>query len=231
MNSDFYGCHILAVAGIIRVSILIQGGSMMIKNALKEDLAAAARLFWDKGLSTGFDAGDVSLRDPETNLVYICPRPGSILKEIPNWGIMRAEYVVVMDLDGKIIDYAGIDATVEAPMHLEIYKHRSDINAIVHSHAVYSCAFAAAGENVPLVLDESWHVGKEIICAPYGKVGSQDLADNICKVLGQENYVALLRRHGAAVCGSSMEEAFRISDFLEKLCKVVILSKIIKSEA
>ena len=202
----------------------------MVKQHLKEELAAAACLFYEKELTTGFDAGDVSLRDPETNYVYICPRPGDVLKEIPNWGIMKPEYVVVMDLNGNIIEYNGIDATVEAPMHLEIYRRRKDINAIVHSHAVYSCAFAAAGEDVPLVLDESWHLGKRVICAPYGKVGSQELANNICDALGTENYVALLRRHGAAVCGKDMQDAFTISDFLEKLCKTVILSKIIKMD-
>jgi len=197
------------------------------KQALKEQLAEAARVFWSKGLSTGFDAGDVSLRDPETNYVYICPRPGKILKSIPNWGIMEAKYTVVLDLDGNLLEDNGVYPTVEAPMHLAIYKHRSDINAIVHSHAVNTCAFAVVGKDIPMMLDESHHLGKAILCAPYGKVGSQELADNIVNALGKENKVALLRRHGAAVCGSSIEEAFIISDFTEKLANVVLLSKIL----
>jgi L-fuculose-phosphate aldolase len=72
-------------------------------------------------------------------------------------------------------------------MHLLIYKTRRNVNAIVHSHAVWSSAFAVTGRSIPLVLaEQSLRLGGEVRCADYGRVGSDELADNIVKALGMD---------------------------------------------
>jgi len=169
----------------------------MIKKQLKKKVAEATVLFWEKGLSAGRDAGDTSFRDPETNLVYICPRPTSKII-IPNWGILQPKHIVVLDLYGKIIENTDILPTLEAPMHLSIYKSRPDINAIVHSHAIWSTVFAITGENLPLVdaeMDE--FLGGEVICAEYAEVATDELANNVIKALGKNKFAAIMRNHGA----------------------------------
>jgi L-fuculose-phosphate aldolase len=197
---------------------------MTSKQELKEEVARATRLFFEKGLTPGRDAGDTSLRDVESGLVYICPRPKPNVLRIPNWGMIKAEHIVVLDLDGKVVDDSGIRATVEAPMHLAIYRARPDVNAIVHSHAVWSSAFAVTGKNVPLILaEQSLRLGGEVVCAPYGKVGSAELARNIVAALGKKKMAALMQNHGAVAVGPTMEEAFIASDFLEKGAQVAIL--------
>lgn len=191
----------------------------MIKRNLKEEVAKAAHKLYELELTPGQDSGDVSLRDPETNLVYICPRPNENLA-IPNWGVIKADDIVVMDLEGNIKEDNGILATVEAPMHLYIYKARPEVNAIVHSHAEWSSVFAVTGRNIPLALaEQALFLGGEIICAEYGKVGSTQLAENIVKALGTEKNCALLRNHGAVAVGKDMEEAFLNAVFLEKGAK------------
>lgn len=191
----------------------------MIKQSLKEEVAKAAHLFWEKGLTPGQDSGDVSLRDPETNLIYICPRTSDTLR-IPNWGVITADHIVVLDLEGNIQEDNGILATVEAPMHLYIYKARPEVNAIVHSHAEWSSVFAVTGRNVPLVLaEQSLFLGGEIVCAEYGKVGSVKIAENIVKALGSSKQCALMRNHGAVSVGVTLEDAFLNADFLEKGAK------------
>ena len=57
---------------------------MKIKDGLKEAVATSARQMWEKRLTWGRDAGDSSLRDPETGLIYILPKPSSRI-DIPNW--------------------------------------------------------------------------------------------------------------------------------------------------
>ena len=87
--------------------------------------------------------------------------------------------------EGKLVDDSGLLPTVEAPMHLAIYRARPDVNAIVHSHAVWSSTFAVTGKNIPLILSEqSLRLGGEVICAAYGKVGSEEIARNIVAALG-----------------------------------------------
>ncbi len=197
---------------------------MKIKQALKEEVAAATRLFWEKGLSPGHDAGDTSLRDVESGLIYICPRPKPNVLRIPNWGMIKAEHIVVIDPEGKLVDDSGLLPTVEAPMHLAIYIARFDVNAIVHSHAIWSSAFAVTGKNIPLILaEQSRRLGGEVVCAAYGKVGSKEIARNVVEALGKDKMAAVMQNHGAVALGVNFEEAFIASDFLEKSAQVAIL--------
>ena len=199
----------------------------MIEQHFKEELARATRLFWKKELTPGQDSGDLSIRDPETGLIYICPRPNETLM-IPNWGVITAEDMVVMDIDGNLMEDSGILATVEAPTHLHIYRARPNVRAIIHSHAVWSSAFAVAGRNIPLVLaEQALFLGGEIICAEYGKVGSEKLAENMTRALGQDKMAVLMRNHGAVCVGESMDEAFIVSDFLEKGAQTTLLAHLI----
>ncbi len=200
----------------------------MIKRTLKEQVAQATRLFWQKGLSTGRDGGDVSLRDPEAGLIYVGPRTDKNY-QIANWGEVKGDDIAVIDEEGKVADAShGRLPTVEAPMHLLIYRSRPEINAIIHSHAVYSSAFAVTGQNIPLTLAESAvYASGEVICAKYGKVGSRELAENVVMALGKKKKAALLRNHGAVCVGTDLEDAFIVSDFLENTAKVVILGRIL----
>jgi ribulose-5-phosphate 4-epimerase/fuculose-1-phosphate aldolase len=202
----------------------------MIKESLREEVARATRLFWEKGLTPGQDSGDTSLRDPETGLIYICPRPKPGFLRIPYWGMIEAGHIVVTDPDGKVIDQSGILPTVEAPMHLLIYKARRDVNAIVHSHAVWSSAFAVTGRSIPLILaEQSLRLGGEVRCADYGRVGSDELAENVVKALGTDKYAALIMNHGAVCIGKDFEEAFIVSDFLEKGAQTALLGSVVGS--
>jgi L-fuculose-phosphate aldolase len=196
----------------------------MIKQILKEQLAAGCKTFWGKRLSPGRDAGDISLRDPETGLIYICPMATADYP-IDNWGEVTAADIVVIDINGKKFDDSPIHATIEAPMHLYIYRNRPECNAIVHSHGEWTCAFAATGKNIPAVLVESAFIGGEIVCAEYGKVGSTLLAKNIVKALANNKKAAIMRNHGAVALGRDLKEAFVVSDFLEKQARVVIRAR------
>lgn len=194
-----------------------------IKHELKEQVARATRLFWEKGLTPGHDSGDTSLRDQETGYVYICPRPNERLR-IPNWGVITPDDIVVIDMNGNVVEETDLLPTVEAPMHLHIYRARPEVNAIIHSHAVWSSAFAITGKNIPLTLAEQHlFLGGEIVCAEYGKVGSIELAENVVKALGKDKMAALMRNHGAVCVGRDFEEAFIVADFLEKSAQTTIL--------
>jgi L-ribulose-5-phosphate 4-epimerase len=198
----------------------------MVKQYLKEELVKGIKLFWDKGLSAGKDMGDISIRDRETNYIYICPRPSDNLK-IPNWTILEKEHVVVIDIEGNLIEDHNILPTVEAPMHTEIYKSRPEIGAIVHSHAVWSSAFSSVGKNIPFVIGEQLYLGGEIVCAEYGKAGSREIAQNVVMALGKNKMAALMRNHGAVSLGLNLEDAFINSDFLEKNAKTVLLGSLL----
>lgn len=195
-----------------------------IKIEMKVETAKLCHLFWEKHLTTGNDGGDISLRDPETGYIYICPRANERLV-MPNWGYTSPQDIVVVDIEGNVLEDTWMLPTVEASMHYEIYKARPEINAIVHSHAVYSSVFAAVGENIPPCLIEAAFIGGEVVCAEYGKVGSKQLAHNIVKALGEKHKAALLRNHGAVAIGKTAREAFTVSDYMEKIAKTAMFAK------
>ena len=189
---------------------------------MKEELAEATRMFWKKGLSTGRDSGDVSVRDPDTGLIYISPNATPTFK-IPNWGVIRADDQIVMDIDGNIVDASpNRIPTVEAPMHLFIYRARPEINAILHPHAIFSSAFAAAGRDIPMVVYEFNFAGGDVKCAKYAKAGTEELARYVADALGDKRKAALLRNHGSVALGTDLQDAFNVAEYLEKMAQVAI---------
>lgn len=194
----------------------------------KHLVASYAKVFWENKFTPGMDSGDWSFRDAETGYIYICPRPSKSFDIRPNWSVIKAEHICVCDSEGKLVEDNGFLPTVELPMHVAIYKARPEINAIVHSHPLYSSAYAATGENIPVLLaEQALFLGGDVICAEYGLVGSQKLADNIVEALGSERRASLLRNHGAVILGKDIEEAFVLSDFLEHAAQVAYMAKIV----
>jgi L-ribulose-5-phosphate 4-epimerase len=198
----------------------------MIKQKLKHDVAQAAVMLWKKGLSIGRDAGDTSFRDPKDQLIYICPRPTDTMI-IKNWGAIKGEHMVVITLKGEIVDGGDILPTLEAPMHLSIYRARPEINAIVHTHAVWSTIFAITGKNIPLIDAEmDAFLGGEVICAEYAEVGTEELGQNVVAALGKNKFAAIIQNHGAVCVGTDFDNAFNASDFLEKSAQTVVFGNL-----
>jgi len=198
-----------------------------IKMEYKNKLAVSARLLYEKGFSPCLDFGDVSIVDPETDYIYICPNVDENYW-IQNWTEIKSKDVCVVDKEGNLKEDIGLFPTVELPMHLSIYKARPEVKAIIHSHGMWSTAFAITRKNIPLVLaSQATLLGGEIICAEYGLVGSDELGKNIVKALGKNKRAALMSNHGAVIVGRNIDEAFAFSEFFEKVIQTIIMGNII----
>ena len=98
--------------------------------------------------------------------IYICPRPNASFDIRPDWRVIKAEHICVCDGEGNLVEDNGFLPTVELPMHLAIYKARPEVNAIVHSHPLYSSAFAVTGEDIPFLLSLI-HILLLLVCWVY----------------------------------------------------------------
>ena len=157
--------------------------------------------------------GNISYRDSSTQTVYLTPSamPYSAITE---------DDVVVCSLDGSIIDTIR-KPTIEKDLHLEIYKSRPDVNAIVHTHAIFSTVFAAQEKDIPIIIDEAAQaLGGVVRCAKYALPGSIDLAYNVRDALGQESNAALVHSHGAVCVGKDMNTAFKVATVLEMTAEI-----------
>lgn len=197
-----------------------------VKRELLEKTAEFTHKFYHAKLTPSHDSGDLSLRDPETGLIYVDPRPSATL-DIPDWTVIKPEDILVFDIDGNLV-WAEDDRfeTVEMPMHLAIYRAFPRVNGIVHGHALWSSCFAVTGENIPCTLaEQALYIGGDVVCAEYGSVGSLELANNIVKALSGGVKAALLRNHGSVAIGADIEEAFSNAEYLEHCAQTTVMAR------
>jgi L-ribulose-5-phosphate 4-epimerase len=107
---------------------------------LKKQVLEANLLLPKYNLVT-FTWGNVSGIDRETGLVVIKP------SGVPYEG-MRAEDMVVVDLDGKVVEGKWKPSS-DTPTHVELYKAFPDCGGIVHTHSRWATTFAQAGMGIP----------------------------------------------------------------------------------
>lgn len=199
-----------------------------IKEEYKMLMAFYAQRFVAHKLTPGNDSGDWSMKDPDTGYIYVCPRPSKQVDILPNWTCLKSENICVVDGDGVLAEDNGMLPTVELPMHLAIYRARPDALAIVHSHPLYSSAFAVTGKDIPLLLaEQAIFLGGETRCAQYRPAGSADLGEKIVEALGDTRKSALMANHGAVVLGKDLRDAFILADYVEHSAMVAMMASAI----
>ena len=92
------------------------------------------------GLVT-FTWGNVSGIDRESGLVVI--KPSGVAYET-----MSAEDMVVVDLDGKVVE-GKYRPSSDTPTHVELYKAFPKVGGIVHTHSSWATSWAQAGRSIP----------------------------------------------------------------------------------
>lgn len=161
-------------------------------------------------------SGNVSGRDPATNLVII--KPSGILFEE-----LTPENMAVVDLEGNIVD-AALGPSTDTAAHLAIYKHRPDVNGIAHTHSNYATAFAAVGQSIPVCLTAiADEFGTAIPCAGYVRIGDQDIGEEIARCIGKSPAI-LMKQHGVFTIGATVQNALKAAVMVEDVAKTVWLA-------
>jgi ribulose-5-phosphate 4-epimerase/fuculose-1-phosphate aldolase len=191
-----------------------------VKAELIAEVARSAKTFWELELTSGLDAGDTSLRDPDTGIIYILPRPHPD-RPFANWSEIDEDDVAVVDRTGRGLLEDGMEPTVELRTHLDIYDARPDVHAVVHSHGEWSQIFSVLRRDIPTYTSETFLVAGlgPIRCAPSGGVATKEVARQAVEALGSRSKAALLPSHGAVCVGRSFEEAFHVARMVERAAR------------
>ena len=117
-------------------------------------------------------AGNVSVLIEGQEIVAVTPHG------LPYAG-MTTDDICIMDLDLAPIE--GTRApSVEAPLHVAVYKNRKDVNAVIHSHQIHASIFSVLNEPIPPLFDEvTVAIGSMVEVVPYGVSGSPQLLENV----------------------------------------------------
>jgi L-ribulose-5-phosphate 4-epimerase len=180
--------------------------------ALRHDVALGCRILAteDQG---DFVWGHVSARDPEGRGIWM-KASGYGFDEV------SAEQVILVSWDGEVLEGDG-RRHLEYPIHTELMRARPEVQAVVHTHAPWSVAFAATEEPLrPVSHEGTLFVPPDV--ARFTETGdlvtTPELGASLARTVGERN-VALMVRHGIVACGDDLPTAVFNAVFLERACR------------
>ncbi len=161
-------------------------------------------------------SGNVSGRDPETNLVVI--KPSGVLFED-----LTPENMVIVDPQARVVE-GDLGPSSDTASHLHIYKHRPELMGVAHTHSNYATAFAALGKPIPVYLTAiADEFGGPIPCAGYARIGGRQIGEEILRAIGDSPAI-LMKNHGVFTVGKSVQAALKAVVMVEDIARTVWLA-------
>ncbi|MHA1263007.1 MAG: class II aldolase/adducin family protein [Candidatus Freyarchaeota archaeon] len=189
-----------------------------IKQKLREEIVRVARTLLETNLVLG-TSGNVSAKVPGEEAVLITPS----MVEYPE---LKPEDIPLVNYDGEVLEGDKPPSTEKA-MHLAVHKARKDVGAVIHAHSLYGTVLGIVGKPLPIIIDEmAIKLGGTVEVAEYRLAGTPELAEIAVKALGNKAAV-FLANHGTLCCGRDLKEALHITQFVERMSQIYILSMLI----
>lgn len=185
---------------------------------LKEELAVASRILANEGLAQGF--GHISARIPGTDR-FLIPRSMSP-------ALVRPEDILTFDLKGEKLE-GEKQPNSETWIHTCVYRARSDVDCLAHTHPSACTTLASAGIEVKPIHNFAaiFPDGVRIFMKP-GLINTEALGAEMAAALGQDNAL-LLRGHGAITVDADIKRATLSSIYLESAAQTQIYATLLGS--
>jgi L-fuculose-phosphate aldolase len=192
----------------------------MTEQQLRVDIVEVGRRMYARGYTASND-GNISVRLDDHRLLMT---PKSVCK-----GFMSPEMMCITDLDGRKL--AGErDPSSEMQMHLEVYRQRPDIRAVVHAHPPIATGFAVAG--IPLdraVLAEVVTTLGSVPIAEYATPSTLELPAAVRKYVKAHDGM-LLANHGALTLGADVYAAYYKMETIEHFAHISLVARLLGGE-
>jgi L-fuculose-phosphate aldolase len=193
---------------------------MTLESTLRADIVEVGRRMYARGYTASND-GNVSVRLGPDRLLMT---PKSVCK-----GFMTPDMMCITDLDGRKLQ-GDRDPSSEMLMHLEVYRQRPDVQAVVHAHPPTATGFAVAG--IPLdraVLAEVLTTLGSIPIAEYATPSTQELPEAVRRYIKAHDGM-LLANHGALTVGSDLYSAYYKMETIEHFAKISLVARLLGRE-
>jgi L-fuculose-phosphate aldolase len=185
--------------------------------AEREAIVKFGRKLITSSLTTG-SGGNLSVCNRAEALVAI--KPSGV-----DYFDLEPDDVVVLTLDGEVLE-GRLKPSSEAQFHLGLMRGRADVNAVVHTHSPYATTLACLNWELPAVHYLVGFSGNKVPLAPYATFGTQELADNLLRAIGDYN-ACLLANHGLVTVGGDLAAAFAAAEEIELVARLYYQSRCI----
>jgi L-fuculose-phosphate aldolase len=188
----------------------------MTHDGIKQKLVLAGRVLVAEG-QDDFTRGHISMRLPDDHSLFFM-KPHSVgLDEITE------ENILTIDLDGKVVAGAARRHS-EVFIHSEILKARPNVNCVIHTHPPHAVALSATGRPMKCMSQPGalFYEALGVYSDSIALIRTREMGARVAAALGAHRAV-LLKNHGVAVAGASIEEAVITVIMLENAAKVQMI--------
>jgi len=193
---------------------------------LKADVFKANSDLVKHGLAL-FTWGNVSGIDRERKLVVIKPSGVSFDE-------MREEDMVVVDLDGNVVE-GRLKPSTDTATHLELYKAFPCTGGIVHTHSTYATAWAQAGRDIPNIgtthadcfsdaVPCTRNMTEAELSGAYEKETGTVIVERFAQLNPEHIPAVLVKNHGPFAWGKNPHDAVHNAVVLEQVAKMALLA-------
>ena len=185
----------------------------------RKEIVRVGRLLHEKGYVAATD-GNVSVRLSKNRILST---PSGFSK-----GFLAPEQLVVTDLEGRKIPSRepasrDLKPTSELPMHLEAYRQRPDIAAVIHAHPPICVALSIAGISLAKCLLPEVVVTLGLIpTAEYATPSSAEGPGAIRDLIANHDAL-IIQRHGTLTVGQDPFDAYLKLEKVEHLAYVTLI--------
>jgi L-fuculose-phosphate aldolase len=187
---------------------------------IRDDIVEVGRRLYARGYTASND-GNISVRLDAARLIMT---PTSVCK-----GFMTPDMMCITDREGRKI--AGDrNPSSEMQMHLEVYRQRPEVQAVVHAHPPIATGFAVAG--IPLdraVLAEVVTTLGSVPIAEYATPSTRELPEAVRKYVKAHDGM-LLANHGALTLGVDVFAAYYKMETIEHFAKISLVARMLGGE-
>ena len=184
---------------------------------LRRELAYACRILAANGQNDTV-YGHVTYREAGAKTFWMKPSALGLDEITP-------ETLIRVDLEGNIVE-GELPRHLEFPIHAEIFRTRSTITCVVHTHPIYSIAIAATGEPLHAVSHEGAQFTPPDVprfTRTSDLIITRELGEEVVRTMGG-SLACYLINHGIVVAGNAIDKAVVSAINLERASHVQLLA-------
>lgn len=180
--------------------------------AKKNALIATAKRCFDLRLQTNA-GGNLSVRLESAPVIVI--KPSGV-----GFNECTLDNFQVVHLDGRI-EQSEHKPSKDLGFHLDLYRIRDDINAVVHCHSPWATGYASAGLEIPcLTVQTIEKIGRMPLIPLSGNGGPQTEVEISPVFRDQQVVAAVLANHGTIGVGSTLMMAQYLAEIIEETAHI-----------